>query len=255
MIPDWTPLDAELDLWASEGLALPLWWRDDDAVAPSPGLERLARLSEALGLAVHLAVIPARAGPELAEFVQNRPQIVPIVHGFAHHNHAPGTEKKAEFGAHRPAEAALDDARAGLDRLRDMFGSRLRPVFVPPWNRISPALVERLAQLGYHTLSTYKPRKTRLAAPGLEQVNTHLDPIHWRGSRSLVPAAELVAQVTGDLRDRRTGRTDNCEPYGILTHHLVHDEPIWHFTESLIKRLLAGPARAWVHPADKDTTS
>ena len=32
---------AELAQWRSEELTLPIWWRDDDAIAPTPALERL----------------------------------------------------------------------------------------------------------------------------------------------------------------------------------------------------------------------
>jgi hypothetical protein len=254
MMLDWTPLDSEMAHWQAAGLSLPLWWRDDDAIAPTPQLQRLSDLSDRLGLSVHLSVIPAEADADLARFVQNRPQIVPIVHGFAHRNHAPSGQKKTEFGDHRPVHSALNDARVGVARLQDLFGSRLRPIFVPPWNRIDPGVVQGLAPLGYRALSTFKPRTAPTAAPGLEQINTHLDPIHWRGSRSLAPAADLIAQVAQDLRDRRSGVADNREPYGILTHHLVHDEPIWSFTETLITRLLAGPTTSWTFPADKDTT-
>ena len=79
------------------------------------------------------------------------------------------------------------------------------------------------------------------------QINTNLDPIDWNGSRSLAPAERLIAQVAEQLKDRRKGRADMREPYGILTHHLVHDAAIWDFTEALISRLLAGPAVPWTY--------
>ena len=37
----WAALDAELDLWAAAGRVAGGWWRDDDAVAPTPALESL----------------------------------------------------------------------------------------------------------------------------------------------------------------------------------------------------------------------
>jgi hypothetical protein len=40
MTPDWTALDAELAAWDQAGLTLPLWWRDDDAVKPTPALDQ-----------------------------------------------------------------------------------------------------------------------------------------------------------------------------------------------------------------------
>ena len=248
MSADWTALDQELRTWQDQGLTLPLWWRDDDAIEPTPHLDRLTDLSEKLGLPVHLAVIPRDATQALANHLATTPQLIPVVHGWAHQNHAPQGEKKAEFGAHRPVEQAMADAGRGLDVLRKLLGEAVTPMFVPPWNRISDDVVQELAGMGYKSLSTFKPRKATEAAPGLQQINTHLDPIHWKGSRSLVPPQQLLDQVTQQLISRRNGLADNAEPYGILTHHLVHDSAIWGFTEALLGRLLAGPAVVWIPP-------
>lgn len=251
MNPDWRPLDVELNHWRAESLPLPLWWRDDDAIAPTPQLDRLSELAEKLGLPVHLAVIPRDATPALAEYVAGRASLVPVVHGWAHTNHAPTGEKKAEFRLDRPLEVMVTDAQAGMERLDALFGQYVRPVFVPPWNRIAPELAEQLPKLGYRILSTATPRTSRLAAPGLEQINTHLDPIDWRGSRGLISPNALIAQTVGLLRNRREGHSDNTEPFGILTHHLVHDQGIWAFTEALLSKLLSGPTTAWIAPKNK----
>ncbi|MEK9660397.1 MAG: hypothetical protein VW644_01455, partial [Alphaproteobacteria bacterium] len=40
----WDALAAELDVWAAAGRTATLWWRDDDADAASPALERLLAL-------------------------------------------------------------------------------------------------------------------------------------------------------------------------------------------------------------------
>ena len=109
-----------------------------------------------------------------------------------------------------------------------------------------------LASIGYRGVSTFKSRTAATAAPGLVQVNTHIDPINWRGDRSLVSPAALLADLAEALRQRRTGDTDATEPLGLLTHHLVHDPAIWDFTERLMKRLLDGPAEA--HPPLAHTT-
>ncbi|NSY39928.1 polysaccharide deacetylase family protein [Leisingera sp. ANG59] len=247
MTPDWSGLDRELDNWQQAGLTLPLWWRDDDAMSQSSELERLAALSEDLDLPVHLAVIPQGATADLARFVSEHPTLIPVVHGWAHQNHAPAGEKKAEFGTHRPLEELLDDAERGLVALQKMFGGVLRPMFVPPWNRISPEMLTWLAGAGYTAVSTFTPRKAAKPASGLLRVNTHLDPIDWKGGRGLLPVDQLTAQVARQLRDRRMGDADNAEPYGILTHHLVHDDSIWTFISALVKRLLDGPAEAWIY--------
>ncbi|MCL6283790.1 polysaccharide deacetylase family protein [Ruegeria sp. 2012CJ41-6] len=248
MTPDWTPLDAELALWQRADLTLPLWWRDDDATAPTPALDRLHDLSVETGLPVHLAVVPEPALPALADVTRDREMLIPVVHGWAHRNHQNPDSKKSEFGADRSAELALDDAQRGLTRMRDLFGDDLIPMFVPPWNRISEEVIAGLPRLGYSALSTFMPRNAQNAAPGLERINTHLDPIDWRGTRGLVNANTLITQVTAQLRDRREGRVDNGEPYGLLTHHLVHDDAIWQFTQELVTRLIRGPGQPWTMP-------
>ena len=253
MTPDWRPLQKELKLWLAEDLALPLWWRDDDAISVTPQLEQLTALSDTLGLPVHLAVIPQGAEAELAIYMSAQPALIPVVHGWAHSNHAPQGKKKAEFHLNRPIEIILADAKAGMKRLQVLFGEDLRPVFVPPWDRIASEVTVHLPGLGFRILSTATPRKSALAAPKLKQVNTHLDPIDWRSTRGLVAPEHLIAQTVQLLRDRRVGRADNTEPFGILTHHLVHDQDIWTFTEELLQRLLEGPGIPWVAAKNPNT--
>ncbi|MFD3190531.1 polysaccharide deacetylase family protein [Sedimentitalea sp. HM32M-2] len=253
MTVDWSQLDAELDRWAASGLTLPLWWRDDDAVAPGPALERLQDMATQLDLPLHLAVIPARAEPTLAAALA--PHTIPVVHGWAHVSHAPDGAKNAEFGAHRSLTAMSAEAAAGLQRLRRLFGPRMVPMFVPPWNRIAPGLPAELAGAGYRMLSTFTPRDAPFAAPGLARINTHLDPIAWRAGRSLADPDMLIAQLVRQLAARRTGEADNAEPYGVLTHHLVHDDAIWKFTEQLLTRLRTGPVRPWAATDDRRETN
>lgn len=242
----WHPLDAEIARWTDAGLSLPFWWRDDDAVEPTSALDRLETLAQSFDLPLHLAVIPAGAKDTLAGYVGGRPHIVPLVHGWAHRNHAQANEKKCEFPASRLTAELSSDAAQGLARLQDLFGHRLAPVFVPPWNRIAPDLIQHLPGLGFAALSQYGPRLAPMPAPVLVQVNTHIDPIAWKTSRSLVPLETLIPLITANLKDRREGVTDAAEPLGLLTHHLVHDNAIWDFCETLLTRLapIAAPWRA-----------
>ncbi len=76
---------------------------------------------------------------------------------------------------------------------------------------------------------------------GLQQINTHLDPIAWRKGKTLIAPDQLVAQLTQLLVDRRTGLTDNNEPLGLLTHHLVHNAEVWEFTRQVLLTLQTGP--------------
>ena len=237
---DWSPLTSELSLWRHDNLHLPLWWRDDDAVANTPALDRLTRIAQDIGLPVHIAVIPDLLEPSLPPVFENTPFLIPVVHGWRHISHAPQGAKNAEFGHARP-DAAVE-LRAGIDRLQLAFGAQLLPMFVPPWNRIDPAYLPVLADAGYRAVSTYGPRTRPMASNWLNQINTHIDPIFWRGDRGLVPTDKLISGIVDTLRDRRTSRTDITEPLGLLTHHLVHTEAIWSFSHDICRVLLDGGA-------------
>ena len=237
---DWSPLTSELARWRNEGRAVPLWWRDDDAVENTPALQTLLNIAQDLTLPVHVAVIPKPAKQTLADACAATPWAIPVVHGWAHQNHAPDGQKKAEFG--HPRAQAQTETAAGLTRLRGLFGNALLPMFVPPWNRIDAGIVAQLPLQGYVALSTYTPRVTRLAAPGLVQINTHMDPVHWRAGGGLVSPELQIAALVQVLTDRREGRADATEPLGFLTHHLVHDAAIWEFTRACLSILLEGGA-------------
>lgn len=241
---DWTPLRAELGLWRREGMPLPVWWRDDDAVADTPELSQLLRLSGELEVPVHVAVIPALVEDSLPSALETA---VPLVHGWQHISHSPQGVKKAEFG--QPRGGAVDELMQALAVMRAQFGKTLLPIFVPPWNRIDAALTDHLRGAGYAGLSTYGPRKAPLAAEGVAQINTHIDPIFWRGHRGIADPETLITGIVETLRDRRMGRADGAEPLGLLTHHLVHTEGVWGFTADVLRVLLDGGAV----PADLTT--
>ncbi|WP_343216405.1 polysaccharide deacetylase family protein, partial [Inquilinus limosus] len=241
-LPDsWTELRVELDRWAASGRRATFWWRDDDAVAPTPALDRLLALAARHGRWVALAVIPAGAEPALADRLAGTTATV-IQHGWAHRSHAPAGEKKAELGDHRPAETVLAELTAGRERLQALFGGRFRPVLAPPWNRIGPGVRARLGEAGLDVLSGFGARD---AGPGPAQVNTHADPIDWRGTRGFAGVDHTLAPVLRHLADRRAGAADPEEPTGLLTHHLAHDDEGWIFLDGLLSTLTRHPATAW----------
>jgi hypothetical protein len=241
---EWAPLKNELAMWRRDKLQLPIWWRDDDAITATPALDRLARISTDVGVPVHVAVIPGLLTLSLPPMIQEHAQLIPIIHGWRHISHAPQGAKNAEFG-HPRAEAARELEHA-LAKLQEHFGPQLLKLFVPPWNRIAPDFLPELARAGYSGLSTYGPRNAESATSGVMQINTHIDPIFWRGHRGLVDPDTLIADIVTTLRDRREGRDDTTEPLGLLTHHLVHTEDVWNFSAEIIQVLLDGGAT----PAD-----
>ena len=134
----WDRLERELDAWAAERRQATLWWRDDDAVAATPSLDRLLRLSERHGIPVALAVIPALAEQGLADALAQVGPVTVLQHGFAHRNHAPPGMRALECGGAPPLGQVAAELRRGRDRLALLFGARFLPVLVPPWNRIDP---------------------------------------------------------------------------------------------------------------------
>lgn len=250
----WRALEEELDAWAETGLGADFWWRDDDAVEPTPALDRLLDLAGRHDAPVTLAVIPARSAWTLGERIAGLELVTPVQHGFAHRNHAPAGEKKIELGPHRAAGAIREELARGRALMGAIFGSKFLPVLVPPWNRIAPDLIEVLPELGLTGLSTHGPRD---AAPvvGLTQVNSHADIMQWRAPRGFLGEAGALDLIRGHLGGRRLDRAepaaaDPSEPTGILTHHLAHDDAAWHFLARLLDLVARHPAAKLVGARD-----
>jgi hypothetical protein len=245
---DWDGFVGELDHWAEAECTATFWWRDDDASAPSEALQRMISLGERHQVPLGLAVIPAAADAGLS-FLRTSPEGITILqHGFAHVNHAPANEKKAEFGEHRAMTVMSEEIAAGAERLRALAAERFLAIFVPPWNRLTPALMPALPGLGFCGLSTFAPRQDRLPAAGLFQVNTHVDLIDWRGGRRPKRVSRLVGEITVHLAARRAGEVDRDEPTGVLTHHLDHGDESWDFLDELFAVTRGHPAARWLSP-------
>lgn len=234
---DWRPLLGELDRWAAEGRQARFWLRDDDAVDPTPALDRLLALTGGGAIPLTLAVIPARTGPDLAARLDGAAQVGVALHGWSHENHAGPGEKSQELGPHRPAAVVLTQLKVGRERLAELHGARFLPLLVPPWNRIDPALVPRLGEAGLSALSVFGPEQD---GP-MPQANCHVDLIDWRGTRGGREGVVLVAEIVARLRDGG----GVAGSVGILGHHLVHDEPAWTFLAELVERTAGHPACRW----------
>lgn len=247
----WQRLDALLDALRDRGARIAFWWRDDDAVAATPALERLLSLRARAGVPLSLAVIPAHADDTLARRLASEPAVSVLQHGFAHANQAPPGARKMELG-HCPMRLMLGEIELGAQRLGRLFGRRFRPVMVPPWNRIDPDLPKELPDLGLRGLSTFKDRIRREPVPGLVQVNTHWDPIAWRGAGGLGDPAALLTGLADLVEARSRVPYEDQEPIGLLTHHLVHDAWIWRFVEEVLDRLVRSGVAVFVDPWQGD---
>jgi len=243
----WGDLTRELDAWTAGGRRCAFWWRDDDATAASPALERLLAMAGRHALVPAIAAIPATATTSLVDALAGG-RAVALQHGWAHADHAPTGARKTELGAHRPLAAVAADLTAGRGRMERLFGTAFLPVLVPPWNRVAADVVAALPRLGFTGLSTWKARAAAAPVPGLRQVNCHVDPIDWRGSRGFAGDEAALAPLVGHLAAKRERRADGDEPTGLLGHHLAFDEAAWAFVDRLLDILRAHPATCWPHP-------
>ena len=242
MIPnaDWRPLIDELEIWQKAGRTPLFWLRDDDAIEPTPALDRLVDLTFRHSVPLGLAVIPALAGGALAARIATEPHVTVLVHGWNHVNHAGPGEKKQELGLHRPLETVLSDLASGLTTARTLFGQQAASILVPPWNRIDSRLLPHLPGLGFTGLSVFGrpfPAPVRI-------LNSTVDIIDWHGNRGGRDHAVLVGEIVSQLREAFAA--SDHPPVGILAHHLVHDAAAWSFLDGLFAATQAGDACAWL---------
>ena len=240
----WQDLQDELDKWATAGKTATLWWRDDDATMASPQLERLLQLSKKRAIPICLAVIPHRYEASLIDRLSAEEQITVVQHGYAHDNHAPTGEKKAELVGTRPTPHILAELAVGFQSIQKL--ARALPVLVPPWNRIADHLVPLLPEIGLTGLSTFGPRRRAKPTATSVQVNTHIDPIAWRHQKNFVGIEAAVGAATAHLQGRREGTVDSEEPTGLLSHHGDMDSATWAYLDQFMRTTDAHPAVTWL---------
>ena len=240
--PFWQKLAQELDLWQATGSLARLWLRDDDAIEPTPALDRLIDFSSRFSAPLLLAIIPKGTGEALAHRLADEPLVLPAQHGYSHRNHAQPGSKPQELGLHRGLETVLDDLARGREKLARLFGQNLRPVLVPPWNRIDPALVPHLPELGFDALSTFgEPGWNGEEEP--RKFDCNVDIIDWKATRTGHEPEKMVDKLVEALAQ---ARARNLAPVVILAHHLVHGEKAWDFLDVLGEVLASHPAARWI---------
>jgi hypothetical protein len=240
----WKKFSDELARWRNAGRMVDFWWRDDDAARPAAALSRLYALARGADIPLALAIVPAHA--EAGAFEEAGTTVALIQHGSDHRNRAGADEKKTEFNAAETPTDAAARLRAARDGLPHALRTRLLPVLAPPWNRLPASHAGVLAAAGFRGLSRYGARASAQAAPGLVQVNTHVDLIAWKGNRGFAGEEAVLEAARAHLAARRTGRADATEPTGWLSHHLVHDEPAWSFLERLFEATRNAAGVRWL---------
>jgi predicted glycosyltransferase len=89
-----------------------------------------------------------------------------------------------------------------------------------------------------------EPEARRETGRRLPVLNTHFDPIDWRGGGGLRPEAELLDVLADRVEASLADAPGSQEPYGILTHHLVHDGWVWRFCREILAMM---SARSCIH--------
>lgn len=213
--------------------------RDDDAGWADAALFALLDTMQRCGVPIDLAAIPAATGPRLAEELCARIDALPHrlgvhQHGLAHLNHQ-AEGRNAEFGdEHAPADQR-EALQRGRDRLRQLFGDRLLPVFTPPWNRCAPYTPGLLAELGFVALS-----RDRGATPQRDLPELPVD-VDWSRHHRHAGAAGLVAAFATAVR----ARAADGRPLGLMLHHAAMDPAELGLLEDLLGRLAAHPKLRW----------
>ena len=245
----WSGVSEELDLWAREKRVAQFWWRDDDAQDVSDQLKQMLAVAKTFDVTIGLSVIPAQLKPRLVPMLKRAREAEVLVHGFAHESHARAGQAKREFGGERKLQQCLDDLARGLALLREAFGADALPILVPPWNRILPGALPHLRRLGFRGVSTWKPRVSAKPAPGLLQVNTHLDVIDWRRGRVIKDERLIAELLLRKLRWRRAKVSRAAEPLGLLTHHAYWGPAKEHIVVRLLEVTRQHPAVTWHSPS------
>ena len=230
-------LGRELARWRRVGRRPVLWWRDDDARAPTPQLERLIALSTRHRRPLTVAAIPDGDLPALAVLTATAPAVALAVHGFRHRNRAPLGDPSGEV----IDGDDVDDVAAQVAAASARFAAAgaATPLFVPPWNNIHTTLLAALPAGGVEVLSGFDGPRRRETS-GLRRLDAHLDVMRWGEAPRFRGRTRFLGRLRRQLAERRRhGRWS--EPIGLLTHHLDHDPGAWRFLD----QFLAQPAFDW----------
>lgn len=238
----WSELAAELDDWASAGRRAEFWWRDDDAVADTPELDRLLRCAGPTPVA--LAVIPGLVEESLPDKLAQHPTVSVLQHGWRHHNHE-AEGPNSEYPAGRDLDEVATEFADGRRRLNTYFPDCYIPVFAPPWHGFDESYVVALQAAGLSALSR-KGARPAATIGALRLTNIHCVPILWTDPPSFDDDATYLRSLLDHLRGKRSGALDPEESTGILTHHLVQNERSYEFMSRLSQFIWDHPAATWL---------
>lgn len=203
----WQALTLELDRWSADGRTVGLWLRDDDAVAPSPALDRLSEFAERFAAPVLLAVIPLLAEPCAGACVARQAVAASLPARRRPSQPRPGRQQEIEFGPERAAADVDAEIAQGWQRLRSPRRRRLADLrSALESHRAGPRRAPRRARLRRALmLPRLSPRSGGRPSPAHHACRHHrLAPGGRVGRRADDLLAELAA-LLADGRQRETG--------------------------------------------------
>lgn len=233
---DLKPLRAALDAAPAPVLA---FVRDDDAGWADDSLFALLDVMQRCAVPIDLAAIPTAVTAPLAAALCGRIDAEPRLlgvhqHGHTHMNHQ-REGRNAEFGDHHAAAEQGAALAEGRERLQQAFGSRLQPIFTPPWNRCAEWTPGLLAALGFEALSRDRGAPPQQALPELP---VDMD---WSRHHRHAGAEGVVAALAKAVR----ARAADGQPLGLMLHHAVMDGAELTLLQRLLGELAAHPRLQW----------
>lgn len=222
-------LGSELTLWAKAGRTPVLWWRDDDARAPTGALEQLLALLHRHDAPLTLAAIAGPSLPSLVRRLEAEPGVEIAVHGFRHINRQPEGRGFGEIVAGDDLEWVRGQLRTAVTAFHRAGAAPT--LFVPPWNNLAPQLLAAMPDSSLLAVSGYDQASG--TSEGVARLDTHLDVLRWKDGARFRGTWKFLSRMRRLLAQRRkAGQWD--EPIGLLTHHLDHDRETWLFLERFL---------------------
>jgi hypothetical protein len=209
----------------------PIFFRADDIGAGGRAFEALCHLFRHHSVPLAMAVVPAWLSATRSEQLFRYAPLDEAIwgwhqHGWRHFNWQ-RTGKKSEFGEQRPLEKQWRDLWQGQQKMQEIFGEHLVPVFTPPWNRLSASTIKILHQLGFKAVSITGPLPRGVKPPGaIKNLRIMLDLHTRKETDGQADFSHLLSELSQILSKR--------EPVGIMVHH----QRMTHFAFQFLDELL-----------------
>ena len=194
-----------------------VFFRNDDGGWADKRLQQLTNEFIQQELPLDIAVIPDVLSEQSADVISALldagSRVAIHQHGFSHNNHQL-SGRACEFGTDRNSKQQKDDIERGQKKLAAVFGSQVKPVFTPPWNRCTSETAVALQSLRFQYLSRI------IGSAPIESVMPELPvAIDWLKKRKgkRLNTAELIEYISGLLN------TDD-EIIGVMLHHEHMDQ-------------------------------